>query len=188
MVEIYRSSEVSRRGIWIGTFRRAAIAALIVIPASVLIMVAPAGAAASISVAPATSPAGKAVVFSGSVPTTGTAACPSGDPVTIVATDALFPGGGVGPQVQRDASGNFSVSYTIPTSTPAGSYSVGMRCGGGNVGVTTTLTVEPASVSGATATPTGMPWSGSRPYVAGIVGLGAALVGLGYLRRRRIGC
>ncbi len=140
---------------------------------------------ASISVSPSTSSPGQIVVFSGSILTTGPSGCAAGSPVTLTAMTALFPSAGFGPQVQRAASGSFSVTYTIPSTTPVGSYSVGMRCGGGNVGVFTTLDVASAPVSGATTTPTGMPWSGSRPYIAGIAGIGIALLGLGCIQRRR---
>ena len=44
-------------------------------------------------------------------------------------------------------------TVTVPTSTPAGSYDVGLRCGGGNVGVGASLTV--------TAVPLGGPATGA---------------------------
>src|SRR5689334_20052633 len=77
-----------------------------------LFAVAPALAAGStISVAPATAAAGQTVVISGSVPVTG------------------------------DGSGAFRANYRVPATTAAGTYEIGLRCGGGNVGVHTTLRV-----------------------------------------------
>jgi hypothetical protein len=46
----------------------------------------------------------------------------------------LFPPDGFGPGVPSNPSGNFSMTYTIPASTPLGTYQIGMRCGGGNLG------------------------------------------------------
>jgi hypothetical protein len=64
--------------------------------------------------------------------------------VTIVSTASLFPPDGFGPSATRDASGAFSVSYRVPSTTAAGTYDIGLRCGGGNVGVTASLIVTNA--------------------------------------------
>jgi len=104
-----------------------------------------AAAGSTISVSPSTVAAGGTVTISGSIPTTGTGSCPAGDGATLTSTEALFPQGGFGPTAPRSSTGTFSVTYTVPTSSPAGSYSIGMRCGGGNVGVTATLTVTSGS-------------------------------------------
>ena len=102
----------------------------------------PVGAAGStITVSPSTVPAGGTVTISGSVPTTGTGSCAPGDGVTLVSAAAFFPGDGFGPTVPRTATGSFSTTYVVPTSTPPGAYQVGMRCGGGNVGVLARVTV-----------------------------------------------
>ena len=105
-----------------------------------VVIAAPAYAAkkASISVSPSTVPAGGTVHVSGSIPVKG---CPASDGATIVGQSALFPPDGFGPTTKRDSSGDFALDYTVPTSTPAGTYSVGVRCGGANVGVAASLTV-----------------------------------------------
>jgi hypothetical protein len=106
----------------------------------------PASAAGpSIVVAPTTVAAGGTVTISGSVPTTGAKACALPEGVTITSSEALFPNGGFGPTVARDATGAFSLTYRVPTSTPPGSYGLGLRCAGGNVGVSATLAVTAVS-------------------------------------------
>jgi len=47
---------------------------------------------------------------------------------------------------QADASGNFSTTVALSTSVAAGTYDVSARCGGGNLGVTASLTVTPSAV------------------------------------------
>jgi hypothetical protein len=159
-----------------------------------LLWAAPAAAASSVAVSPASVPAGGSVVISGSIPTTGSASCAQSDAAIITATAALFPPDGFGPQAARNASGAFSVTYTVPPSTPAGTYSLGLRCGGGNVGVSATLTVT-AQVE---QTPSGAPSAGlggasrggdSAPWVAGGVAAGILAVGIAGagIRRRRSG-
>ena len=105
-----------------------------------VLIAAPAYAAkkASISVSPSTVPAGGTVHVSGSVPVKG---CPASDGATVVGQAALFPPDGFGPTTKRDANGDLALDYTVPTSTPAGTYNVGLRCGGANVGVAASLTV-----------------------------------------------
>jgi hypothetical protein len=104
-----------------------------------------AAAGSTISVTPSSVAAGGTVTVSGSIPTSGAGSCGAGEGVTLTATDALFPQGGFGPTAPRSASGSFSVAYQVPSSTPAGTYSIGMRCGGGNVGISATLTVTAGS-------------------------------------------
>ncbi len=134
-----------------GVSRMLGMLLLVAAGAMAAMAVVPSSASASgpaIMVSPAVVRAGATVTISGSVPTTGAAACARPDPVTITSTAALFPEGGFGPTVPRNASGDFSVAYRVPTSTPAGSYVLGLRCAGGNVGVSVTLqvahTVAPA--------------------------------------------
>ena len=104
-----------------------------------------AAAGSTISVSPSTVAAGGAVTISGSIPTSGAGSCVAGEGVTLTSTQALFPQGGFGPTAPRSASGSFSVPYQVPTSTPAATYSIGMRCGGGNVGISATLVVTVAT-------------------------------------------
>jgi hypothetical protein len=128
----------------LGRLRRAGVViALAVVGGAIAPVLAatpasPAGA--SITVSPSSTPAGGTVSFSGVVPTSGTPSCAPG-PATLTDTSALFPPDGFGPQASRNASGAFSITFHVPASTPPGTYSVGIRCGGANVGVSTSLTV-----------------------------------------------
>jgi hypothetical protein len=102
---------------------------------------APAAAAARISVSPSTVSSGGTVVVSGRIPTRGPQACPSRDSAILTSTAALFPPDGIGPNAHRKRGGVFRIRYTVPASTPPGMYFIGVRCGGGNVGVQATLKV-----------------------------------------------
>ncbi len=127
----------------------------------VLNVTAAPGASPKITVSPTSAHPGDAIAISGAVPTTGPAACPTGDAVTLTSTRALFPPDGVGPQVPRDASGNFRTTYKISAATPPGTFSIGMRCGSGNVGIQAALQVTATAAtttttSTATTTTTSM--------------------------------
>src|SRR5262249_33899486 len=121
------------------------VAAFAVIVVALLMQTSVAGAAASITVSPSSASPGSTVTVSGNVPVSGTASCAPDDAAQLTSTADLFPPDGFGPQATRDASGNFQVQYVIPATTPPGSYSIGMRCGGGNVGITATLRVTSAA-------------------------------------------
>ncbi len=108
----------------------------------------------SITVAPPSAQPGNGVTISGVVPTSGAVFCPAGDAAVLTATAALFPPDGFGPQVARDAAGKFQVAYKIPATTAAGSYSIGVRCGGGNLVVTTSLQVTATAATTTTAAAT----------------------------------
>lgn len=120
----------------------------------VLNVTAAATAKPSISVSPASVASGGKVTIAGVMPASGTVFCPSGDPIQLTSTAALFPPDGAGPSVMRDANGGFSTAYTVPATTPAGSYSIGMRCGGGTVGVSASLQVTAAASSTTTTSTT----------------------------------
>jgi hypothetical protein len=128
----------------ISHLRRAGVAVAVAVAGGTIaaaLTSAPASpAAASITVSPSSVAAGGTVSFSGVVPTSGTAFCAPGA-ATLIDGDALFPPDGFGPLAPRNASGAFHVTFHVPASTPPGTYTVGLRCGGGNVGVTTRLTV-----------------------------------------------
>lgn len=139
----------------------------------------------SISVSPSTVSPGGTVHISGSVSIQG---CPQSDDATITDSSALFPPDGFGPSVPRNSSGDFATDYTVPTSTPPGSYTLGVRCGGGNVGVSAQLHV---------VTPSGAPQTGmggaehrsSVPWTAigiGFLVLAGVLVGFRRRLARRI--
>jgi hypothetical protein len=100
-----------------------------------------ASAASSITVSPSSAPPGSTVTISGSVPVSGTPSCVSGDPAQLTSTAELFPPDGLGPQAARGASGNFDATYTIRSATRPATYSIGVRCGGGTVGISATLQV-----------------------------------------------
>ncbi|MCU7731120.1 hypothetical protein ODJ79_46050, partial [Actinoplanes sp. KI2] len=122
-----------------------------------LLAATPALAAEStISVAPATVGPGHTVVVSGSIPTTGDGSCPASEPAVLTSTAALFPPDGTGPQAARNSSGAFRVDYPVPKTTLAGTYEIGLRCGGGNLGVHTTLRVAAPASAGPSSTPPGV--------------------------------
>jgi hypothetical protein len=135
--------------------RRAGIAiALAAVSGAIAPMLASAptyAAGASVSASPSSVPAGGTVRFSGSVPTSSCSG-----PVTVTDSSALFQPDGFGPQAPLSSSGAFQVNFRVPTSTPPGTYSVGLRCGGGNVGVSTSLRVT----SQVPAVPSGAPQAG----------------------------
>ncbi len=108
----------------------------------------------SITATPASAHPGDGVTIAGLVPTTGTIFCPATDATRLTSTAPLFPPDGLGPQVPRDATGNFHVTYTIPATTPPGKYTVGVRCGGGNVSVTATIQVTATAPTTTTTTTT----------------------------------
>ncbi|MDQ6945142.1 MAG: hypothetical protein M3256_02475 [Actinomycetota bacterium] len=113
-------------------------------------------AAARITVSPASVKPGDAVTISGVIPTTGTMSCLAGDAVRLTSTSALFPPDGFGPNLPRDASGAFHTSYTVSSATAPAKYSIGMRCGGGTIGVGATLQVSataPTTTTTSTTTP-----------------------------------
>jgi hypothetical protein len=89
------------------------------------------GQEASITVSPSTAAPGDTVTISGNHPIA--ADCAPGA-ARLTSIDDLFPPDGFGPGVPSDTSGTFSMTYTIPTSTPPGAHQIGMRCGGGNLG------------------------------------------------------
>ena len=45
-----------------------------------------------------------------------------------------------------DASGNFSTTVTLSPSVAPGTYDISGRCGGGNLGVSASLTIAPTPV------------------------------------------
>jgi type 1 fimbria pilin len=134
----------------------------------------------SVSVTPSTTTPGGTVHISGSV---DIQSCPRSDDVTIGGPSALFPPDGFGPTVSRDANGDFAVDYTVPTSTPPGSYLITLRCGGGNVGVSAELRVESAP-SGAPATGAGGAARGSSVLWT-LLGLGSLTLASAFVVLRR---
>lgn len=158
------------------------IGAVVAASAAAMFVAAPAYAAKpSISVSPSTVSAGSTVHISGSIPVKK---CAASDGATVTGEAALFPPDGFGPTATRDASGDFALDYLVPTSTPAGTYSVGLRCGGGNVGVSASLTVTPVP-GGGPATGAGGTTGHSTFWT--VFGAGClVLAGLALALRRRV--
>jgi hypothetical protein len=171
-------------------------------------MLAPAvptwAASPSLQVSPSVITAGDAVVVSGSVgPAPAGSAC--GTSVLLlsrafVPTDEFAGVPAVTAAVKPD--GAFATTTRIPRSTPAGTYTISGRCGGGNLGVSATLEVRAAPT--ATSTPPPAPSATTPPatqptastadhradswIVPGLVGLAAGVVaalGVWLLYRRR---
>jgi hypothetical protein len=98
-------------------------------------------AQASLTVRPLRVHPGGLVRFTGLIPTSGPRACPAENQAILTSTAELFPPDGFGPAATRDRHGRFTLRYAVPPSVPPGTYSIGLRCGGGNVGVAATLRV-----------------------------------------------
>ena len=137
------------------------------------LLAAPAWAApVAIHVSPSSVAAGDTVTVSGSVGPD----CPG--PVTLTSKAFVHTHDFAGvPAVFApvEPGGAFTATTRIPRSRAAGTYTIGGRCGGGNLGVSATLLVRaPSSVSGH------LPFTGSTPAPLlfaglGLLGLGAAL-------------
>jgi hypothetical protein len=141
----------------LGVNSRTAIRAVgsgLVVVVVLLTQVSTAAAAASITVEPSSASPGDFITISGNVPTDG---CPSSDAAQLTSTAELFPPDGFGPPATRAPTGDFSTQYAIPASTPPGDYSIGVRCGGGNVGISAVLHVVEATTTTASTTTTTKP-------------------------------
>jgi hypothetical protein len=104
-------------------------------------------AQATIAASPSTAAPGSTVTVSGNAaPAPGECS----DGVTITSTSALFPPDGFGPVAPMATDGDFETTVTVPADTPPGSYQIGARCGGANVGIGATLEVTPSAALAAT--------------------------------------
>ena len=142
----------------------------------VLVMAAPAAGKATITVSPSSVPAGGRVIVSG----IAAGGCAAGDTVTL--TSPAFShqhefAGVPAISATAESSGHFSVSTQIPGSRTPGAYSIGGRCGGGNLGVQASLTVTAGSGSGT------LPRTGFS--VLPLAALGLCLSAAGWALRRR---
>jgi hypothetical protein len=130
------------------SFRR--FPAILLLVAAVVALGATAAVAATIVVNPTTVSAGGEVTVSGDVLANGTPGCTVPGDVTLI-SDAFAGLGefaGVGATTApADASGNFTTTVTLSPDVAPGTYDVTGRCGGGNLGVSATLTVAPTPVS-----------------------------------------
>lgn len=145
-------------------------AVMFVLVGGVFLAIAPAAVpgaaqpAASLTVTPATVPAGGTVTVSG----TG---CNAGDTVFLIS--AAFPGqqfGGEGAVMATVSPvATFTAPATIPASTRPGTYPITARCGGANLGVSASLRVTAAGT---------LPFTGGR-FLEIEVGVGLALAAAG---------
>jgi hypothetical protein len=138
--------------------------------------------AASINVSPSTVAPGGNVRLSGDILANGTPGCDVTGTVTLI-SDAFAGLGefaGVGAvDLPLDSTGHFDSTVTLSAAVAPGTYSIGGRCGGGNLGVTATIVVGALP-------PTGLP-----PAVKLWITVASTLVaiGLGMLaitRRRHV--
>jgi hypothetical protein len=121
--------------------------ALVAVP--VLVSSVPAQAA-TITVSPSSVAAGDQVTLSGDVLADGQPGCAVPGEVTLIsqAFNGLGEFAGVGAVFAPvDSAGDFATTVALPGSTAPGTYEISGRCGGGNLGVTATLTVVAAPVT-----------------------------------------
>ncbi len=115
----------------------------------VVVLGAASAVAATITVNPSTVPAGGQVTVSGDVLANGSPGCAVPGDVTLIspAFAGLGEFAGVGATTATaDASGNFTTTVTLSPSVAPGTYDITGRCGGGNLGVSASLTVAPTPV------------------------------------------
>jgi len=124
--------------------------AALVIASVVLVLGAGSAVAATIDVNPSTVDAGGQVTVSGDVLANGTPGCTVPGDVTLISPAFVglgeFAGTGA-TTATADASGNFTTTVTLSPDVTPGSYTVTGRCGGGDLGVSASLTVAPTPVS-----------------------------------------
>lgn len=158
---------------------------LAIAAAPVILLAAPAAAAApTLAVHPGTVAAGGSAQVTGSCEANTTGFAISHAFLHDASHD--FAGVGAAP-FSTNAAGMFSVTAQVPSSIAAGSYTVTARCGGGNLGVTATLTVTAAA--GAATPPTAVPAGtgglvgsgGSGPGQLELLGGAGLLAGAGLL-------
>jgi hypothetical protein len=100
--------------------------------------------AATITASPSSVAVGGQVTLSGDVLADGQPGCTVPGEVTLIseAFNGLGEFAGVGAVTAPvDAGGNFVTTVTLPATTAPGTYEISGRCGGGNLGVSATLTV-----------------------------------------------
>jgi hypothetical protein len=152
----------------------------------VLVIVVAAAApasAATIAVSPTSVQTSGTVTVSGDVLVNGTRNCAVGDDVTLISN--AFAGfsefAGEGALVLPvDSTGHFTSTVALKPSVPAGAYTITGRCGGGNLGVSATLTVTGLPRTGASFGPLSVAQVSAMCLM--LVALGAVLLRTG--RRR----
>jgi hypothetical protein len=146
---------------------------------------------ASLHVTPTSVAAGDAVQVSGTCEPTTTGFAIS----QALLHDATHDFAGVGAaSFTTDTAGSFAVTAQVPASITPGSYAVTGRCGGGNLGISATLTVTAAAAGPPTAVPAGTGGQAAattastvhrQELLAAIGGILLAVGGLGITRLRR---
>ncbi len=148
--------------------------------AGVLAFAAAPASAASIHVTPSNVAPGGTFQLSGDVlAPDGTPGCEVPGTVTVI-SDAFrglgeFAGTGA-VEVPVDATGHYSIGLKLDVSAPAGTHTITARCGGGNLGVESSITV------------TNLASTGPAQPVIPVVATGAAVIVIGlllYASRRR---
>ncbi|TML66627.1 MAG: hypothetical protein E6G14_14670 [Actinobacteria bacterium] len=127
------------------------IVVLALVVAPVLVSSGPA-AAAVLNVSPSSAAVGGQVTISGDVRVNGQPGCTVPGQAMLIseAFNGLGEFAGVGAVTAPvDASGNFTTTVTLPATTMPGTYEISGRCGGGNLGVTASLTVVAAAITAA---------------------------------------
>jgi hypothetical protein len=152
--------------------------------------------ATTLQVSPSSITAGDTVVVSGSV---GPAPAGSACAISLMLLSRAFAhtdeSAGVPAVIAAvEPGGTFTTTTRIPGSTPAGTYTISGRCGGGNIGVVATLevraaptaTTTPAPAPSATAPAATQPTASTADHradswiIPGLVGLAVgALAALG---------
>jgi len=139
--------------------------------------------AATIVVSPTSVSTSGTVTVSGDVSAGGVLGCAAPGTATLISNAfsgiSEFAGEGA-VMVPVDATGHFSSSVTLKPSVAAGTYTITGRCGGGNLGVSATLTVTGLPRTGASFGPLSI--AEVLAIASGLVGLGILLVRAG--RRR----
>jgi len=103
------------------------------------------GSSATINVAPGAVAAASPFMVSGDVLAGGQPGCEVPGEVSLIspAFIGLAGDGSEAVLIPVDATGRFSGVITLPATVPPGQYQITGRCGGGNLGVTATITVVP---------------------------------------------
>jgi hypothetical protein len=159
------------------------IAPLVGLCAAIVAASPAADAAPELHVSPSTVTAGQSVQVSGSCEANTTGFVLS----TAFLNDASHDFAGVGAvSFTTSATGAFSGQALIPATIPPGNYPVTARCGGGNLGISATLTVTSAGGGVPTAVPAGSGGMAatsdqSQALLLGVGGTGLLLMSIGGL-------
>jgi hypothetical protein len=152
---------------------------------SIVCICGSAARAASIAVNPSTVVGGMTVTLFGDVLANGKPACAVPGTVTLIS--AAFPGNQFGPgqgavDLAVDETGHYSGHAVVNPSAGAGTYSISARCGGGNLGITTSITVTQLPRTGGSLGPLSYPQTTALAF--GLIFVGAIAVGAAHRSRK----